>query len=208
MKFRLLWPNFTWNSEKSTKFEFLGHFLAKLGAKRCLKSSEICKNSLKIGKTALKSKKKKRILQLVYELFLRFLESPDFQASIGKKYIDQRFVLKLLDLFDSEDPRERDFLKTVLHRIYGKFLGLRAFIRKHINNMFLRWILDFFFRWKIAKKWLKNEKIATKSSIFGKNSWIWTIFAIFDIKIVIFVVFWVKICDFSLKNTENLWKVM
>uniref|UniRef100_A0A8R1HVW5 Serine/threonine protein phosphatase 2A regulatory subunit n=1 Tax=Caenorhabditis japonica TaxID=281687 RepID=A0A8R1HVW5_CAEJA len=81
-------------------------------------------------------------LQLVYELFLCFLESPDFQASIGKKYIDQRFVLKLLDLFDSEDPRERDFLKTVLHRIYGKFLGLRAFIRKHINNMFLRFVYE------------------------------------------------------------------
>lgn len=56
----------------------------------------------------------------------------------GKRYIDQRFVLHLLDLFDSEDPRERDFLKTVLHRIYGKFLGLRAFIRKQINNIFLR----------------------------------------------------------------------
>ncbi|CAJ0954609.1 unnamed protein product, partial [Mesorhabditis belari] len=81
-------------------------------------------------------------LQLVYELFLRFLESPDFQASIGKKYIDQRFVLNLLDLFDSEDPRERDFLKTVLHRIYGKFLGLRAFIRKHINNMFLSFVYE------------------------------------------------------------------
>lgn len=48
-------------------------------------------------------------------------------------------VLQLLDLFDSEDPRERDFLKTILHRIYGKFLGLRAFIRKHINNIFYRW---------------------------------------------------------------------
>ena len=47
-------------------------------------------------------------------------------------------VLQLLDLFDSEDPRERDFLKTILHRIYGKFLGLRAFIRKHINNIFYR----------------------------------------------------------------------
>ncbi|CAJ0586110.1 unnamed protein product, partial [Mesorhabditis spiculigera] len=81
-------------------------------------------------------------LQLVYELFLRFLESPDFAASIGKKYIDQRFVLNLLDLFDSEDPRERDFLKTVLHRIYGKFLGLRAFIRKHINNMFLSFVYE------------------------------------------------------------------
>ena len=48
------------------------------------------------------------------------------------------FPLQLLDLFDSEDPRERDFLKTVLHRIYGKFLGLRAYIRKQINNIFYR----------------------------------------------------------------------
>ena len=44
-------------------------------------------------------------LQLVYEFFLRFLESPDFQPSIGKKVIDQKFVLQLLELFDSEDPR-------------------------------------------------------------------------------------------------------
>lgn len=51
-------------------------------------------------------------------------------------------LLQLLELFDSEDPRERDFLKTVLHRIYGKFLGLRAFIRKQINNIFLRFIYE------------------------------------------------------------------
>lgn len=124
--------------------------------------------------------------QLVYEFFLRFLESPDFQPNIAKKYIDQRFVMQvsteqylflcvvlyifawsfflcqwslylmfrciwyqglsnlfcaqLLELFDSEDPRERDFLKTTLHRIYGKFLGLRAYIRKQINNIFYRWV--------------------------------------------------------------------
>ncbi|XP_058881293.1 serine/threonine-protein phosphatase 2A 56 kDa regulatory subunit alpha isoform-like isoform X1 [Acipenser ruthenus] len=81
-------------------------------------------------------------IQLVYEFFLRFLENPDFQPSIAKRYIDQKFVLQLLELFDSEDPRERDFLKTVLHRIYGKFLGLRAFIRKQINNIFLRFIYE------------------------------------------------------------------
>ncbi|KAI8486621.1 Serine/threonine-protein phosphatase 2A 56 kDa regulatory subunit beta isoform [Branchiostoma belcheri] len=81
-------------------------------------------------------------LQIVYEFFLRFLESPDFQPSIAKKYIDQKFVLQLLELFDSEDPRERDFLKTVLHRIYGKFLGLRAFIRKQINHIFLKFIYE------------------------------------------------------------------
>ncbi|CAG0882975.1 unnamed protein product [Cyprideis torosa] len=81
-------------------------------------------------------------LELVYEFFLRFLESPDFQPPIAKKVIDQKFVLHLLELFDSEDPRERDFLKTVLHRIYGKFLGLRAFIRKQINHIFLRFIYE------------------------------------------------------------------
>uniref|UniRef100_A0A8B9Q1Q2 Serine/threonine protein phosphatase 2A regulatory subunit n=1 Tax=Apteryx owenii TaxID=8824 RepID=A0A8B9Q1Q2_APTOW len=79
---------------------------------------------------------------LVYEFFLRFLESPDFQPNIAKKYIDQKFVLQLLELFDSEDPRERDFLKTTLHRIYGKFLGLRAYIRKQINNIFYRFIYE------------------------------------------------------------------
>lgn len=81
-------------------------------------------------------------LQIVYELFLRFLESQDFQPSVAKKFIDQKFVMQLLELFDSEDPRERDFLKTVLHRIYGKFLGLRAYIRKQINNIFYRFIYE------------------------------------------------------------------
>ncbi len=81
-------------------------------------------------------------LQLVYEFFLRVLESPDFQPSLVKRHIDQKFVLQLLDLFDSEDPRERDFLKTTLHRIYGKFLGLRAYIRKQINNTFYSFVYE------------------------------------------------------------------
>ncbi|XP_015364566.1 PREDICTED: serine/threonine-protein phosphatase 2A 56 kDa regulatory subunit gamma isoform-like isoform X1 [Diuraphis noxia] len=81
-------------------------------------------------------------LQLVYEFFLRFLESQDFQPHVAKNYIDQKFVLQLLELFDSEDPRERDFLKTILHRIYGKFLSLRAYIRKQINNIFYSFIYE------------------------------------------------------------------
>ncbi|KAI9220488.1 phosphatase 2A regulatory B subunit-domain-containing protein [Blastocladiella britannica] len=81
-------------------------------------------------------------LQIVYEFFLRFIESPDFNPTFAKRYIDQHFVLQLLDLFDSEDPRERDFLKTTLHRIYGKFLNLRAFIRRSINNVFFHFIYE------------------------------------------------------------------
>ena len=76
--------------------------------------------------------------QIVYAFFLRFLENPELQTSLAKRYIDQSFVVRLLELFDSEDPRERDFLKTILHRIYGKFLGLRAHIRRQINHIFLR----------------------------------------------------------------------
>lgn len=51
-------------------------------------------------------------------------------------------ALQLLELFDSEDPRERDFLKTTLHRIYGKFLNLRAFIRRSINNVFFQFVYE------------------------------------------------------------------
>jgi serine/threonine-protein phosphatase 2A regulatory subunit B' len=50
--------------------------------------------------------------------------------------------VQLLELFDSEDPRERDFLKTTLHRIYGKFLNLRSFIRRSINNVFFQFIYE------------------------------------------------------------------
>ncbi|CDH57495.1 b-type regulatory subunit of protein phosphatase2a rts1p [Lichtheimia corymbifera JMRC:FSU:9682] len=81
-------------------------------------------------------------LQIVYEFFLRFLESPEFNIAYAKKHIDQKFILQLLELFDSEDPRERDFLKTTLHRIYGKFLNLRAFIRRSINNIFFQFIYE------------------------------------------------------------------
>ncbi len=81
-------------------------------------------------------------IQVVYEFFLRFIESQDFNTNIAKSYIDHSFVLQLLELFDSEDPRERDFLKTTLHRIYGKFLNLRSYIRRSINNVFFQFIYE------------------------------------------------------------------
>ncbi|KAL1219588.1 Serine/threonine protein phosphatase 2A 57 kDa regulatory subunit B' theta isoform [Cardamine amara subsp. amara] len=81
-------------------------------------------------------------LQLVYEIFLRLIASPETDTKLAKRYIDQSFVTRLLDLFDSEDPRERDCLKTVLHRVYGKFMVHRPFIRKSINNIFYRFVFE------------------------------------------------------------------
>lgn len=81
-------------------------------------------------------------LQIVYEFLLRFVASSETDAKLAKRYIDHSFVLRLLDLFDSEDQREREYLKTVLHRIYGKFMVHRPFIRKAINNIFYRFIFE------------------------------------------------------------------
>ncbi|XP_057737417.1 serine/threonine protein phosphatase 2A 59 kDa regulatory subunit B' eta isoform-like isoform X1 [Arachis stenosperma] len=81
-------------------------------------------------------------LQIVYELFLRFVASPELDAKLAKRFIDQSFILRLLDLFDSEDPREREYLKMTLHRIYGKFMAHRPFIRKSINNIFYNFIFE------------------------------------------------------------------
>lgn len=81
-------------------------------------------------------------LQIVYEFFLRFIVSSDVDLRTLKKYITGAFVLRILELFDSEDHRERDYLKTILHRIYAKFMSLRAFIRKAINNTFWVFIYE------------------------------------------------------------------
>ena len=67
-------------------------------------------------------------LQVVYEFFLRFIVSSEVTGKVAKKYIDIPFVRNWIELFDAEDPRERDYVKTVLHRMYGKFMSYRAFI--------------------------------------------------------------------------------
>lgn len=95
-------------------------------------------------------------ISYIYELFLSFLELPDFNVEIAKNYIDTSFVnnvnfykymnllfiYQLLNLFDNEDDRERDYLKTTLHRIYKNFIGLRFHIRNGIKHIFLQVIYE------------------------------------------------------------------
>lgn len=81
-------------------------------------------------------------LQIIYDLLLKVITSSSLDAKIGKKYVDHSFILRLLNLFDSEDPRERECLKTILHRIYGKFMVHRPFIRKSVSNIFYRFVFE------------------------------------------------------------------
>jgi serine/threonine-protein phosphatase 2A regulatory subunit B' len=34
-------------------------------------------------------------IQIVYELFLRFIDAPDFNTQIAKSFIDQKFILQV-----------------------------------------------------------------------------------------------------------------
>lgn len=60
-----------------------------------------------------------------------------------QKYLYGNFVLNLIQLFQSEDHRERDYLKTILHRIYGRFMPLRLQIRTSIADECYRYIYSY-----------------------------------------------------------------
>ena len=81
-------------------------------------------------------------LQLVYIYFIKLLDSPYFQSSKAKQFIDQSFVSRLVNLFSSDDEDERDHLRVTLHRIYAKFISLRAFMRKEISNKCLELVYE------------------------------------------------------------------
>ncbi|CAK8685527.1 unnamed protein product [Clavelina lepadiformis] len=81
-------------------------------------------------------------LKFVYAFFFRVLESPDFQPSVAKKFLDRNFVSHLIDMFCTDDVNELENLKIALHCIYGKFLGLRAYIRREISNKFMELVYE------------------------------------------------------------------
>lgn len=81
-------------------------------------------------------------LQIVFELFLRVCVSQEVDAATLKRNITGAFIVRFLELFNSEDHRERDYLKTILHRLYAKCMSLRQFIRKSIHNVFYEYIYE------------------------------------------------------------------
>ena len=43
---------------------------------------------------------------------------------------------EFLELFDSEESVERDYLKNILHKLYAKLVPRRKMVRKAINDTF------------------------------------------------------------------------
>lgn len=79
-------------------------------------------------------------LEVVYDFLMRIVRNTD--ASILAKVVDRGFLLKVLELFDSEDPRERECLKATINKVYTRLAGLRTCIRRGIHNVCLKVIYE------------------------------------------------------------------
>ncbi|CAE8600586.1 unnamed protein product [Polarella glacialis] len=78
-------------------------------------------------------------LELVYELLLKILASKDLDSSMAQSAgLDKVFLQSALELFESDDPRERDALKGILGKFYSRLSPLRSSVRKGIQSFCLR----------------------------------------------------------------------
>jgi len=75
-------------------------------------------------------------LQPVYEFFLQLIVNDAADVKSLKVFITHTFIQAFLELFDSEEPREREYLKNILHRLYAKLVPRRKMIRKAITDCF------------------------------------------------------------------------
>ena len=75
-------------------------------------------------------------LQPVYEFFLQLIVNDAADVRSLKNFITNKFIQEFLELFDSEEPKEREYLKNILHRLYAKLVPRRKMIRKAITDCF------------------------------------------------------------------------
>ncbi|XP_040383649.1 serine/threonine protein phosphatase 2A 57 kDa regulatory subunit B' alpha isoform-like [Oryza brachyantha] len=79
-------------------------------------------------------------LSLVYDVLLAAVTAAD--ARTLRNHIDRGFLAGLVALFASEDPRERDRLKTVYHMLYSKLTAERASMRRSMAATLLRFVYE------------------------------------------------------------------
>jgi len=83
-----------------------------------------------------------RHLKLVYDLTWRVINTPQVTAAMMEKHMTGEFLGNLVELFASEDHRERAYLMMILHKIYGRCLKLRPYIIDIMSGYFYRMIYN------------------------------------------------------------------
>ena len=71
-------------------------------------------------------------IQGIYEFFLQLVINEAVDVKSLKVYVTPQFVQEFLELFDSEESVERDYLKNILHKLYAK-------VSEQKNNILISW---------------------------------------------------------------------
>mmetsp|Transcript_1270 Transcript_1270/g.2649 ORF Transcript_1270/g.2649 Transcript_1270/m.2649 type:complete len:1006 (-) Transcript_1270:261-3278(-) len=77
-------------------------------------------------------------LELVYEILLKIL-GKELDVNVAQAAgMDKDFLHSLLELFESDDPREREILKTIMIKFFNRLSPLRSTMRRGIQTFCLR----------------------------------------------------------------------
>merc|ERR1719242_2675700 len=79
-------------------------------------------------------------LQLIYELTFHVVTNTHIDKKTMKKHLQGAFLANLIHLFSSADDREPQYVKIIVHAIYGRFMALRKSIRKHLSDYCYRYV--------------------------------------------------------------------
>ena len=79
-------------------------------------------------------------MQGIYDILVKIMISEVIEAKNLKNFVTPSFIHSFLELFNSEEPQERDYCKSILHKLYAKLVPRRKIIRKSINESFLSMI--------------------------------------------------------------------
>ncbi|CAK4679800.1 unnamed protein product [Aphanomyces euteiches] len=83
------------------------------------------------------------VLTICYDILVRAIEYIDqLDKQVRKDFFTPRFISQLVGLFKSPSFKERQLLKTVLHRLYYKLTQRRSLIRKEISNVFFEYVYE------------------------------------------------------------------
>ncbi|RHY58569.1 hypothetical protein DYB34_000860 [Aphanomyces astaci] len=75
----------------------------------------------------------------VYTLLVHIVDAP-IPPRVIKAHITPSFVSDLLGVIQSQDPRERVMVATVLHNIYAKFKSLRLHIHQQFVHLLMQYV--------------------------------------------------------------------
>ena len=73
-------------------------------------------------------------LRPIYELFLHLIQLKDISIERLNLLVDDRFIYRLIDLFNSQMSSEREYLQQILRKIYARLIAKRRNIRRAMNQ--------------------------------------------------------------------------